>query len=139
MERSRVVQPKRVTSYHNSLSLCGIKVPLLCLLLLWCFVYFFSEGHINSTWFSSPTGCVRRDRPCTRFSGHRWRWNTFCSHVHHKVRSPCDCPARSWDSKINSAFQIPICKTKPSHKNHNQREIKDGREQRFTLFFHPSS
>lgn len=35
-----MVQPKRVTSYHNSLSLCSIKVPLLCLLLLWCFIFF---------------------------------------------------------------------------------------------------
>lgn len=111
------------------------KLPLLCLLQIWGFC---SIGQSKFTFF------LHHPHPLSLHglalhTAQLWHNRTaFCSHGHYnKVSSSTSF----LDRKVNSAFWIPICKTKPSQgkKNPNQqRETEDWKQQIFTLFFHPS-
>lgn len=89
------------------------KVPLLCLLLL---LGFCSKGQSKSTPFlhhPHPLSLHGLAMHTAQLCHNR---RAFCSHGHYKVSAPWDSSASSWDRKVNSAFQIPICKTNPSQK-----------------------
>lgn len=113
------------------------EVPLLCLLLL---LGFFSKGQSKSTSFLHHPHPLSLHGPAMHTTQLCHNRTAFCSHGHYKVSSPWGSSASSWDRKSTLPFEIqPAKQSHPRKKTQtNQREIKDWKQQIFTLFFCPS-
>lgn len=112
MVQSRAAQSKRMTPH-----LSVVKVPLL--------LGFCSKGQSKSTSFlhhPHPLSLHGLAMDTTQLCHNR---TAFCSHGHYKVSSPWDSSASSRGRKVNFAFRIPICKTKPTQrkKKYPKRDI----------------
>lgn len=111
MVQSRAVQPKRMTSYHNTSPLWQ-KCPCFVCSCFWGFV---QNDKVSPLLFSithTPWACM--GWPCTQLSSVTIEELSAAMAITRSA--PWDSSASSWDRKVNSAFRIPICKTKPSQK-----------------------
>lgn len=111
------------------------EMPLLCLLLLFGFC---SEGQNNSTsFFITHTPCACVGWLCTQFSCVAMQQLSAAMSTTRSDLPGTVLPVLGTE-KSTLPFKFQSAKQSHATKTTTKEKIKDGKEQRFTLFFYPS-